>query len=439
MTKDDLFSSLLRWNLWGREKLDASPRVILEEIESFLDYKGAVVIQGPRRAGKSTLLYMIIDKLAERYSEKQCLYINFEDYALKATNMTPILIQDMIEVYAEKVYDSSDFFLFLDEIQNVSEWHRWVRTYVDTTRKTVFVSGSSSKLMSSEIAGLLTGRHVSFEVMPFSFRELYRIHGHSDDAVYVERNRIKIKKLLEQYTRTGGFPEVALRWQEDESGAMRILSQYAEDIVLKDIAVHFNIMNMRILRFIAHYLAQNSGSKVSIRKLQRMIEGEYSEKSSTTTIANYLEYLVEAYLAIELKHFDYSIKRTFRKPSKYYICDPGLRNAMASSLTPDYGKLLENVVFLYLRSVYDELYFWSDTREVDFVGIRNRIADLYNVTYVSNLKEIDERELQAFADFPSETRVRNRYLITWDLEERITYKGVKIDALPAWKLLIKKP
>ena len=439
MTKDDLFSSLLRWNLWGREKLDASPRQVLEDVESFLDYRGAVVIHGPRRAGKSTLLYMIIEKLTERYSEKQCLYINFEDYALKAANITPTLIEDMLEVYAERVYDGSDFFLFLDEIQNVSEWHRWVRTYVDTTGKTVFVSGSSSKLMSSEIAGLLTGRHVSFEVMPFSFKELYEIHGHSDDEVYVERNRIRIKKLLEQYTRTGGFPEVALRWQEDESGAMRILSQYAEDILLKDIAVHFNIINMRILRFIAHYLAQNSGSRVSIRKLQRMIEGEYSEKSSTTTIANYLEYLVQAYLVIELKHFDYSIKRAFRKPSKYYICDPGLRNVMASSLTPDYGRLLEHVVFLYLRSLYDELYFWSDTREVDFVGTRNRVADLYNVTHVNNLKEIDERELQAFADFPSNTKVHNRYLITWDLEDRITYKGIEIDAVPAWKLLIKKP
>jgi len=84
MTKDDLLSSLLRWNLWGREKLQAYPRAVLKEVESFINYRGAVVIQGPRRAGKSTLLYMIIEKLTERYSEKQCLYINFEDYALKA-------------------------------------------------------------------------------------------------------------------------------------------------------------------------------------------------------------------------------------------------------------------------------------------------------------------------------------------------------------------
>lgn len=439
MNDEEFFEVLLRWNLWGNQQLNIIPRRVLSQIKPFMDYHGAIVIQGPRRAGKSTLLYLIIQNLMKEIAPERCLYINFEDYTLSSLELTPSTIQRLLEVYGEKVYSGEDFFLFLDEVQNVKDWHRWVRTFLDTHHNnTVFISGSSSKLLSSELAGLLTGRHVVFETLPFSFSELVINQGYSTDSIYIRKNKNAIKGLLAEYMRFGGFPEVVLRRPINESRARRILTQYAEDILFKDISTHYNVLNMKLLKFVSLFLAQNSGCKLSIRGLQKVIEAEFGEKSSTTTIANYIQYLEEAYMSFEVRHFDYSIKRAIRRPSKYYMVDTGLRNAMCGSLTPDRGKLLENVVYLYLRTIYDDVFYWSGKREIDFVCREGKEIDLYNITYVSDVNEISVRELEGFLEFPSGKAVRKRYLITWDLQRTITHKNITIEAIPAYVLLLQK-
>jgi hypothetical protein len=437
MNKEELFEILLRWNLWGNLNLDFYPREILNKIGSFLDFHGVKIIQGPRRAGKSSLLYLIMNNLLKDIPDKRFLYINFEDYALSSTELNPTTLDKFINIYGERVYSGNDYFLFLDEIQNVKNWHNWVRTFIDThNRGDIFISGSSSKLLNSEMAPLLTGRHINFEVLPFSFREFIKVRGLKTDGINLSKNKNILKSNLNEYIKYGGFPEVALVRSVNEYRANQILSQYANDILFKDISLRYGILNMRILKYISLYLSQNNGCATSIRGLQNSIESEFGNKSSTTTISNYLEYLMESYMIFEVKHFDYSIKKMIRKPVKYYFVDTGLRNAMWTSFTQDKGRLLENIVFLKLRSLYDEIYYWKGKKEIDFVCIKGRNLDLYNVSDVSDKKEIAKRELESFSDFPDGKTINKRYLITWDYEGKIEHNGLTIEALPAYKFLL---
>ena len=154
MTREEILAMLLRWNIWGNPKREKTIiRESLNQIKNFANFHGIIVIKGPRRAGKSTLLYQLIEELSIRNDSKKFLYVNFEDYAFSAENLQPEILEAVLSVYQQEIYQENDFMLFLDEIQNLANWDKWLRTCIDSERiKTVFITGSSSKLLSSELA-----------------------------------------------------------------------------------------------------------------------------------------------------------------------------------------------------------------------------------------------------------------------------------------------
>lgn len=439
MTRDEIFAVLLRWNLWGRErKIAAVPRECLEKMRHLRNYRGVVVVKGPRRAGKSTLLYQLMREFSKEMDPRSILYVNFEDYAFSSETLTPKTLEAILDVYRQEVYRDGDFLLFLDEIQNVEDWHRWVRTVIDSGLiRTIFVTGSSSKLLSSEFATLLAGRHIDFELFPFSFKEYVSATGHSpSNKIELMAKKEVYLSLLKDYLEQGGFPEVVAGAKNSEI-ASRILSQYAEDIIIKDVAMRYSVQNVKLLKALSKFLAQNVGNKVSIRKIQKYFESVFEEKSSTSTFSNYISHLESAYFCFEVQRFEYSVKQAIKSPSKYYLVDTGLRNAIYPSFPLDRGRLLENVVYLKLRNMYEEVYYWEGGNEIDFVCKNGNTLDLYNVSYVSDESEIKERELRGFAEFPY--AVRERYLITWDLYKELSWNGLTIQALPAYVFLYGLP
>jgi hypothetical protein len=436
MKREEILSVLIRWNIWGKaRKGEAIPRESIQKIVSLKNYHGAIVIKGPRRAGKSTLLYQLMEDFSKGGDPKSLLYVNFEDYAFSSEKLVPAVLESIIDAYKQEVYQGENFLLFLDEIQNVENWHRWIRTAIDSNlAKTIFVTGSSSKLLSGELASFLAGRHVDFELFPFSFREYVtaRGYGFTDKFKLISEKNIYLS-LLKDYLMYGGFPETVKNTEREEVIG-RILSQYAEDIVLKDVVARYSVENVKLLKALSKFIAQNIGNRFSVRRMQKYFENIFAEKSSTSTISNYISYLESAYLCFEVPKFDYSLKELVRSPVKYYLIDTGLRNAIYPSFSPDLGRLLENAVYLKLRNMYEGVYYWEEKNEIDFVCRKGNDLVLYNISYASKESEIKERELKGFIEFPSP--VAERYLITWDLYTELVWNDLKIKALPAYLFLL---
>ncbi|WP_372589303.1 ATP-binding protein [Fervidobacterium pennivorans subsp. shakshaketiis] len=435
MTREEILEILLRWNIWGRAKrIDTVPREALGKLRSLKDYHGVIVIKGPRRAGKSTLLYQLMWELSAERDIKSILYVNFEDYAFYSEKLTPKTLENILGVYRQEICPEGDFIIFLDEIQNVEDWHRWVRTVIDSgLAKTVFVTGSSSKLLSGELATLLSGRHVDIELLPFSFKEYLYANGYnpSGKLELIAKKDIYLS-FLKDYLTFGGFPEIATRGS-DEQLIYNILSDYAEDIIFKDIVSRYNTQNIKLLKTLSKVVAQNISNKISIRKLQKDFQDIFAEKSSTSTLSNYIAYLESAYYCFAVQRFDYSIKEINKTPAKYYLVDTGLRNAISPSFTPDRGRLLENAVYLRLRTMYEEIYYWEGKNEIDFVCRNKNTLDLYNVSYISDESELNERKLKGLLEFPH--KANGRYVITWDLHKELSLNGQKIQFIPAYIFL----
>lgn len=299
--------------------------------------------------------------------------------------------------------------------------------------KTIFITGSSSKLLSGEVATLLTGRHLDIELLPFSFKEYLAARGyHPSTKIELLANSGTYLPLLKDYLTFGGFPEIASR-ESNEQLAYNILSHYVEDIIFKDIVSRYNIQNIKLLKALSKVIAQNISNKISIRKLQRDFENIFGEKSFTSTLSSYIAYLESAYYCFAVQKFDYSVKEITKTPPKYYLVDTGLRNAISPSFTPDRGRLVENAVYLKLRTMYEEIYYWEGRSEIDFVCRNKNTLDLYNVSYVSNENEVSKRELKGLLKFPY--AVDGRYIITWDLHKEFSFSGQRIQFINAYIFL----
>ena len=439
MERELLIEVLLRWNIWGRRTFRESlKREKLEEAMNLLSSKRTLLIIGPRRAGKTTLMEQMMKELSGKYNPKRFLYINFEDYALSSQKLSSQILEDIVQVYTEEVYPGEGVFLFLDEIQNVEGWHRWVRNALELGRfSAVVISGSSSKLLSGELSSLLTGRHLDILVLPFSFREyLEYFKVLPKDRLKARSNLPALNNYLKSYVNFGGFPEIVTI--SDESQKYFLLSQYAQDMVLKDVALRKGVKNVEFLKWLASFLAKNISRKVSIRSLQKLYKAFLGGKSSvsTTTVSNYISFLEEAYIVFRCRKFSFSEKEALLSPFKIYMVDPGLRNAMYPSRTPDFGHLLENMVFLHILPFCERISYFEERGEIDFVCEKNGEYILLNVTAATSEKELSDRELRSFDEFP--IRSSRCFIITWNLHGKLRTKNCPIEIIPAAEFFLSE-
>ncbi|MGB3961938.1 MAG: ATP-binding protein [Sulfurimonas sp.] len=416
------------------------PDFIEKEIQNILqrDYdipiesKKIISLVGVRRSGKSSLLFDTINKLREKMARENIIYLNFEDdrlYPLELSSLDDIL-EGYFELYPHKREEK--IYLFLDEVQVVQNWEMYVRRVYDNENIQLYITGSSAKLLSTEIATSLRGRTITYEIFPFSFKEYLRYK-----EITINLNSSKslsfIKNELNNYLFDGGFAETI---NEDKTIARKILSDYLELIVYKDIVDRYNITNRGLLKSLNKYCFTNIATLVSFTKLYNEFKSQ-GFKLSKDTIFNYLSHLEDAYAIFALPIYRNSIKEEQRNPKKIYAIDNGFKKIYDYAIGQDMGKLYENIVFLHLRRQTKDLYYFKQNQEVDFYARIEGKEYLVNVSYIIENEKTRKRELDGLLEAMEYFHLDTAYLITKDEESIVEIEGKKVYILPLYKYLLE--
>ena len=418
------------------------PKIVPREIEIPVRPKKIVALYGPRRSGKTFFLFLLMKKLlAEKVLREQFLYCNFDDPRLLPA--TALNLEKLVESYFEMYPDLRDKenFIFLDEIQNVENWEIGVRRIYDSGKFKVFVTGSSSKFLSKEIATSLRGRAIGFEILPFSFREMLSAKDIQleKNAVY-SKKRFAVKKTLQEYLELGAFPEVVL--EKEEGIKIRILKEYLETMFFRDLVERFNVKNQKVLRELLKFLITNAASLFSLNAFWQWVKQTYPV--GKTTLLNYTSYLEEIGLIYFVRKFSYSLKEQTQTPRKAYLLDNGLRAVYGFRFSEDRGKILENTVFLKLlfwrtKNPLMEIFYWQDKakKEVDFVLKKGRKIEtlIQSCAKVENF-QTKEREVSALLKASEALGCNDLQVITFDYENEEIVEGKKVKFTPLWKWLL---
>lgn len=431
MEKAKIIEILEDWNFWNR-KHDAGiirPEY-LKRITELAKTEQIIAVMGVRRSGKSTIMLQYVKQLIDKgVDPKNILYVNFEDLRFKELDLE--LVNRIYEVYLEYVQPGSKPYIFLDEVHKISGWERFARTMHELKRAFVFVSGSNVKLLSGELASVLTGRHLDVQVFPLDFGEFLLFKNiQINDRLDLIANRYKIKSLLNEYLEYGGFPLVCLKEAKKE-----LLQTYFEDIINKDVVENHTIDHVSKLKSLAKFYLTNIGRRVSFNKISKTLN------LSLDTVERYSYYLEEAYMVNFIKKFSYSVKEQERTMAVVYSIDNGIRNLLGFAFSRDSGWLYQNTVAnqLIKRCGKENVFYWmSSTREeVDFViKLGTRVKQLIQVCYDIDEADVREREINALLKAGRELRCRDLLLITDDREGEERVKGRTIRFVPLWKWLL---
>lgn len=436
MEDGKLFEILNSYNrFWATGRIDTGiPRDLLVRCIRQLNKKEAVLLKGVRRSGKSTLMAQMIGALFENGKKPaQVLRINLEE-PLFAAEYSIELLEQIYRLYREKIYPSGRCYLFLDEIQNIPEWERWVRGRGETENLKIVITGSSSRLLSREVGAKLTGRHVSFELFPLSFAEFLRFKGLQVGSIesYFEQKPV-IRSLFAEYRKYGGFPEVVLRDEAEDKELL--LKQYFEDILHRDVVSRIEIRDTLTLQNLAVFLMSHIGRLTSVSNLKKNF-GVSQDK-----VENYASALLESYLLYRLPKLELSMKKSIRARFKPYAIDTGLRNRVAFSFSEDSGWLAENIVLNHLRSRHEEIYYESNGGEVDFVIKEGMKITRSIQVWHANAAEtaIPEREFAAFKIRGKAAEKRDCLMITNDWSGAMKVGGKQIQCMPLILFLLDLP
>lgn len=356
---------------------------LLEEFtEKIKDFSGGVernihfpniidkimVVIGMRRTGKTHFLFQTIQKLLHDVPITRVLYLNFEDDRLFPS--TQQQLRELLDAFYSLYPENHDQLchLFFDEIQNVENWHAVIRRYFDTKKVKIYITGSSAKLLSKEIATSLRGRSIAIEMWPFSYAEFLEAKQITPPQKPFGKASLDILKgHLSTYIEQGGLPEaVYLETQEDR---MRVLQDYVSVVLIRDIVERYNITNISLIRYMIKTLLKNVGSPFSANKFYNDLKSQ-SFSVSKTTIHDYLEYIGDAYLAFTVPLYAESLRKTQANPRKIYAIDTGLVKAYTLSFSENLGHYFENLVYLDLKRRGHDVYYYltSARREVDFLS-----------------------------------------------------------------------
>ncbi len=400
-------------------------RDIIEHILRVMPLKEAIIISGIRRSGKSTLLLQILKELIKKEKKENLLYVNFEDerldgFALKDFNL-------LWETFLEMNEPTGRIYLFLDEIQEVERWEKWVNRIYDLENVKMFITGSNARLLSSEISSLLTGRNITYNLNTFSFREICK-----PKTLYDTREIAGINRKLNEFFEYGGFPEVYLK--KDKI----LLGHYLRDIINRDIIFRHKIKNTKLFNEFVRYVLSCYGRFITFGKLRNVFN-----LGSVNTAKKYTGYLEEAYIIFSLENYSTSMSEIVRSPRKIFIADHALSEYFSPRSGKDLGRRLENMVFLELKRIQNltpemEIYYWKKKGEVDFLVKEGlRVKELIQVCRDIGEEDTKEREIKGLLNAMNEFKLKNGLIITenYDGEEEI--KGMKVKFVPLWKWLLR--
>ena len=298
----------------------------LKLIRPFYDQDLIKVLIGIRRSGKSVILTQIMDELKQKsIDSKHIIYMNFEDYDYEAYT-DPQKLNDYIK---EKINDDEKYYIFFDEIQNVDKWERVVNSLRATKNASIFITGSNSDLLSSDLATHIAGRYVSFKVTPFTFEEVCELLNVTDSR--------DIEDAFNDYIKWGGMPQRFM--QNDDNSKRTYLYDIYDSIIMKDIVKRFNIKDIDLLRRIITYILTTPSQVFSPDSLKKYMQSD-SRNVSLETIYNYLDYIVRANLISKAERYDVRGKRILTGKYKYYLTDLGFTNVLSVGRKEQIGSYL---------------------------------------------------------------------------------------------------
>lgn len=393
------------------------------------DISKIVSIIGARRTGKTFLLFSLIKELSKTLSRENLIYVNFEDDRLFPLKLEKL--NSFIEAYFELFPDKKNekVYFFFDEVQNVENWELFVRRIYDNENCRIYISGSSSKLLSKDIATSLRGRTLSFEVFPYSFKE-YIDYRKVDTDFYSSKNKSQIINFYNKYISTTAFPELI---DFSPGNQQRALHDYYDLIIYKDLVERFNISNHFLIKYFVKFLLTNISNPISITKCFNDFKSQ-GLSVSRNSLFQYLDYIADAYVIYPVTKFTENLREKNRNPIKIYSLDVGL-NHLVSGKT-NIGRIIENIVFLELRRNYNEICYFKAKQEVDFLIKNSKGIQLINVSYDINEIATRKRETIGLFDAMSALKLETGLLITNDTEETIVIEGKTIQVIPLWKWLL---
>ena len=415
MLKNQLKTIILQ----NREHLSA-----IEVIERDIVFEpnANYVFTGPRRAGKTYLLFQAIKQRSGDSGLDRVLYINFEDERLLEMNHRhfDLILESFYELSGEKPD------IYFDEIQNIDHWEKFVRRLADNGYR-IMLTGSNSRMLSREIATTLGGRFMVNEVLPLSFAEFLRYNGFAFDVnIEYSRRRFELKRYYDRYLKYGGFPELNKFVNKRD-----YLSNLFQKLFYGDIIARYKIKNEHALKLLIKKLAESVNNETSVTRIKNLIKG-VGLPVGTATLIDYIGYVNDSYLIFGIENIcSKFVERESRK--KYYFSDNGILNLF---LFDRDTKLLENAVYLELRRRYPEIYFYRRNLETDFYLPGPGM--LIQVSYTLEDPATRLREIKALRQSMRELKTGKGMILTYDSEEEIMIDRKPVKILPVWKWLLER-
>ena len=414
------FAKLKKYNFWNADFPDAGflRQDYLSKISDFIGNKLVKVLVGQRRVGKSYLLRQIIlSLLSKGVNPKNIFYINKEytdfDFISSYTEL-----EELILIYQQELSPEGKIYLFIDEVQRITGWEHLVNSYSQNYTRSyeIFISGSNSQLLSNELATLLSGRYIQFQILPFSYLE------------FISIKKIENKKeSFLMYLQSGGLPEL-FHLPNDET-KRHYLSAIKDTVLLHDIIQRYNIKDIRLLEDIFSFLVNNASNLISISSIVKYF-GSKNRKTNYETVANYITYLQNTFLIHQVDRFNIKGKEILAGTHKYYINDLAFKNYLYSGFEYGFGYMLENIVYLQLINAGYIVYIgYMRNKEIDFVATKNNKTIYIQVAYLLIDRSTIEREYSELEAIPDNYE---KFVISLDDMQLPDKNGIR--HILAWKI-----
>ena len=423
MNKKNIFRQILAESIEN-----PLPNALPRDVDIPIDAPKIISILGPRRAGKTYCLFYVMQQLHKSVERSRLIYINFED-----DRLFPLQLKDMdslLQAYFEMYPTHKDkkVWFFFDEVQEVQDWEKFVRRVWDTENCRIYVTGSSSRLLSRELSTSLRGRTLPYEIFPLNFNEFLHFNQVEINSE-TSKGKATILHWFDRWLRQGGFPELVFL---AENLHRRTVDEYLDLMLYKDLTERFSLKNPSLLKYLLKYMIGNLANPMSINKIFNDIKSQ-GFKLSRTTVYDYLSHLEEAFLIFRVDIWHRSVRSQAQMPSKTYLIDPAFKFSM--TIGEDTGRILENAVFLHLRQKGLKLHYVLKKQEVDFFW-ENGIP--INVCLDFTSYSTKEREIKGMLEALRFLDEKDGLILTRDRTEDLQSNGKNILIRPAWEYFLGK-
>lgn len=383
--------------------------IYLKQIKAFIDKPVIKVITGMRRSGKSYFLRQIIQSLS---SDSQVVYIDMENIEFDLIKT----YKDLEQYVSEQIDKRKKTYLFIDEVQKIEAWEKLIASYNSSNKFDIYITGSNSDLLSSELATLIAGRYVELRLYTLSFSEFIEFR-----KVFAAKKSIDLREEFENYLEFGGLPGIH-QLDLKEADTYKFISAIFNTIILKDVISRYEVRNVRVLENTYSYILDNLGNISSAKKISDYFKSQ-KIKVSVDTILSYISYLEACMLCTKVQRYDIKGKKLLEIQEKYFTNDIGLRNALLGYKRSDISGLLENIVFQHLQIAGYKVQIGKlNDLEIDFIATRNKEKKYFQVCYLLSDKQVEQREFKPLLAIKD---AYPKYVLSLDEHWGSDYEGIQ--------------